>query len=484
LIDEAAAARRLETESLPREIDKLRREITRLEIEKSALGNEAAAKNKERLKEVNDKLAGLKEQNDALTGKWHAEKMVFEDLHNLRRRIDDLKRESEVAERDGNLERVAQVIYGELPAAEKEYKAFEKKYFVKNERQAKEDGKFIKEAVDAEDIAAVVARWTGIPVSRMLESETAKLARIEEVLGGRVVGQAEAIAAVANAIRRGRTGLADENKPLGSFMFLGPTGVGKTELAKALASFMFNDEKALIRVDMSEYMERHAVSRLIGSPPGYVGFEEGGQLTEIIRHRPYSLILFDEIEKAHPEVFNILLQVLDNGRLTDGKGKTVNFKNAIIIMTSNVGSNLFKAVSDIGFAAESAAAAEKKEEDMKEKVRLALKDIFKPEFLNRIDDIVVFNPLHKTEIEKIVDLQLQKVVERLAARGIKLAIDASAKTYLAEHGFDSEYGARPLKRLIQKMILDKLADKMVKGEVHDGGKIKIGVAGAAVRITP
>ncbi len=482
LIDEAAAARRLETESLPREIDKLRREITRLEIEKSAVSKEAGAKNKERVKEVNAKLAELKEANDALTGKWHAEKMVFEDLHNLRRKIDDLRRESEVAERGGNLERVAQIIYGELPAAEKEYKAFEKKFFLKGSTKSA-DGKFIKEAVDEADIAAVVSRWTGIPVSKMLESETTKLGRIEEVLQSRVVGQSDAIAAVSSAIRRSRTGLSDEQKPLGSFMFLGPTGVGKTELAKALAEFMFNDEKALIRVDMSEYMERHAVSRLIGSPPGYVGFEEGGQLTEIIRHRPYSLILFDEIEKAHPEVFNILLQVLDNGRLTDGKGKTVNFKNAIIIMTSNVGSHFFKQMSEIGFATETGDQAAKKEEDFKTKVRATLKDTFKPEFLNRIDEVVIFNSLSKAAVESIVDIQLEKVKARLAARGIKATFDPGLRKYIAENGFDPEYGARPIKRLIQKMILDKLADKMVKGEIHDGGKIKIGYAESAVRIT-
>lgn len=482
LIDEAAAARRLETESLPREIDTLRREITRLEIEKSAVGNEAGAKNKERFAEVQKKLVELKETNDALTGKWHAEKMVFEDLHNLRRKIDELKREAEVAERDGKLERVAQIIYGELPAAEKEYKAFEKKYFLKSEKK-NADGKFIKEAVDEEDIAAVVARWTGIPVSRMLESETAKLGRIEEVLKARVVGQNEAIAAVSSALRRARTGLSDEHKPLGSFMFLGPTGVGKTELAKALAEFMFNDEKALVRVDMSEYMERHAVSRLIGSPPGYVGYEEGGQLTDIVRHRPYSLILFDEIEKAHPEVFNILLQVLDNGRLTDGKGKTVNFKNAIIIMTSNVGSHYFKALADIGFASDVGDRAAKEEEGFKEKVRVALKDTFKPEFLNRIDEVVIFNALKKPDIEAIVDIQLNKVKDRLAARGIKATIDPAVRRHIAEHGYDPEYGARPIKRLIQKLILDTLADKLVKGEIHDGGKIKIGYSESAVRVT-
>ncbi len=483
LIDEAAAARRLETESLPREIDKLRREITSLEIEKSALIKESGKEAKERLKAIDARLAELKNINDSLSGKWHAEKMVFEDLHNLRRRIDDLKHEAEIVERDGNLERVAQIIYGELPVAEKEFKAFEKKYFV-GVKKGKDKSAYIKEAVDEEDVAAVVARWTGIPVSRMLESETEKLSRIEEVLRMRVVGQEEAVSAVANALRRSRAGLADENKPLGSFMFLGPTGVGKTELAKALAEFMFNDDKALVRVDMSEYMERHAVSKLVGSPPGYVGFEEGGQLTEIVRHRPYSLILFDEIEKAHPEVFNILLQVLDNGRLTDGKGKLVNFKNTIVIMTSNVGSHYFKQMSNLGFiSGELGAVVLKKEEDFKERVRESLRENFRPEFLNRIDETLIFNALKKLDIEKIVDIQLQIVKERLAEKGIKATILPSVKQYIVEHGFDSEYGARPIKRLIQKMILDKLADNIIRGQIKQGGKIKIGFEESALRIT-
>ncbi|MEK7496066.1 MAG: AAA family ATPase, partial [Patescibacteria group bacterium] len=314
LIDEAAASRRLETESLPREIDKLRREITGLEIERQALLSENG-KNK-RLNEAEKELAKLKEKNDELSAKWHAEKISFEHLHNLRKKIEDLRHQAELAEREGSLERVAKIIYGELPQAERELKAFEKKYELP---QSAKEG-FIKESVDEEDIAEVISLWTGIPVSKMLESEMEKLSKIEEALAERVIGQEEAIKAVANALRRGRAGLSEEDKPLGSFMFLGPTGVGKTELARALAEFMFNDEKALVRIDMSEYMERHSTSRLIGSPPGYVGHEEGGQLTEVIRHRPYSLILFDEIEKAHPEVFNILLQILDNGRLTDGKG--------------------------------------------------------------------------------------------------------------------------------------------------------------------
>jgi len=330
---------------------------------------------------------------------------------------------------------------------------------------------FLKEAVDKEDIARVISNWTGIPVYRLLESESEKFTRIEEGLQKRVIGQDEAVKAVANALRRARAGLSDPNKPLGSFMFLGPTGVGKTELARALAEFMFNDEKALIRIDMSEYMERHAVSRLIGSPPGYVGYEEGGQLTETVRHRPYSLILFDEIEKAHPEVFNILLQILDNGRLTDGKGKLVNFKNAIIIMTSNVGSQFLKSKAGLGFSTDEKESA--KQEDYKSKVLEVLKRSFRPEFLNRIDEIIVFKPLSQKEIEQIVDLQLAEIQKRLAEKNISIVLDPEAKKYLAREGFDSEFGARPLKRLMQKLILDALADKIIRGEIKDGSKIKI-----------
>ena len=477
LIDEAAAARRLESESLPKEIDKARREITRLEIEKQALSQEGKkATTTERLKEIDKQLALLKEQNDELSSKWHSEKIKFETLHQLRQKVDNLKREAEIAEREGNLERVAQIMYGELPASEKDFAMFEKKNFGGPASSKKNKGaigeRFLKESVDKEDVAAIVATWTGIPIKRMLETDIDKLIRIEDVLRERVIGQDEAIASVSSALRRSRAGLSDENRPIGSFMFLGPTGVGKTELARTLAEFMFNDEKALVRVDMSEYMERHAVSRLIGSPPGYVGHEEGGQLTEIVRHRPYSLILFDEIEKAHPEVFNLLLQVLDNGRLTDSKGKTVNFKNSIIIMTSNVGSEYLKAMSRIGFSAESQQAS-LEEGDYRQKVMEALRGSFRPEFLNRIDDVVIFNPLHKQDISKIVDIQIKLIEKRLADRRIKLEIEAAARAHLAKEGFSAEYGARPLKRLMQKVILDKLADKIIRGEFKDGGKVKV-----------
>ncbi|MHB9019344.1 MAG: ATP-dependent Clp protease ATP-binding subunit [Minisyncoccota bacterium] len=490
LIDEAAAARRLETESLPQEIDSVRRKTTQLEIEKSAIQKETSPVSKARLKIINKEIAKLKEENEALSGKWHAEKMLFEDHNKLRKKIDDLKHEAEMAERDASLDRVAKILYGELPAAEKEYKAFEKKYLLKTPESVKNSkdknvrsaSRFIKEMVDESDVASVVARWTGIPVSKMLESENTKLMKIEEALQGRVVGQKDAITAVSSALRRARAGLSDENRPLGSFMFLGPTGVGKTELAKALAEFMFNDEKALIRVDMSEYMEKHAISKLIGSPPGYVGYDEGGQLTEIIRHKPYSLILFDEIEKAHPEVFNILLQVLDNGRLTDSKGRTVNFKNTIIIMTSNVGAPYLKQLSSIGFSSGSDSDLQSKENEFKEKIQEALKEKFKPEFLNRIDDIVVFNPLTKADIEKIVGLQIEIIKKKVEQKGFKVAIDGGAMNYLVENGFNPEYGARHLKRLIQKTIVDKLADKLIKGELKDGGKIKIGLEGRSIAV--
>ena len=486
LIDEAAAARRLETESLPSEIDKVRRSLMRLEVEKSALAKEeslpAQAGGKKRLEEIKNEIAALKDKNDDLSSQWHTEKLAFENLHNLRKKIEDLKREAEVAEREGDLEKVAKIIYGQLPVAEKDFKSFEKKHFTKSGKQPLSgiQGKktksesFLKESVDEEDIALVVSRWTGIPVTKMLESESEKIGRIEDVLSKRVIGQEEGISAVSNALMRSRAGLSDEDRPLGSFMFLGPTGVGKTELAKALAEFMFNDEKALIRVDMSEYMEKHTVSRLIGSPPGYIGYEEGGQLTEIIRHKPYSLVLFDEIEKAHPEVFNILLQVLDNGRLTDGKGRVVNFKNTIIIMTSNVGSHYMKEMANIGFGSEKADKKDTDAEIFKEKVRGELKNHFKPEFLNRIDEIVIFNPLSKIDIEKIVEKQISEMKKRLEVKGMKIAIDESIKSYLVNNGYSPEFGARPLRRLIQKIILDKVANKIIKGEFKNGGKVKVG----------
>jgi len=477
VIDEAAAAKKLETDSIPHDIDKLKKRITGLEIEKKALENEPSSKARTaRIKAIDQELVAHKSKYDEMSAEWSAERMVGENARNLRRQIDSLKREAEIAERDGNLEIVAKLRYGDLPQAEKELASYEKKYF------APKNGKlFSREEVGKEDVAGVIARWTGIPITSLLETESAKLIRIEEELCKRVVGQEEAVSAIANALRRARAGLSDPHRPVGSFMFLGPTGVGKTELAKALAKFIFNKEEALIRIDMSEYMERHSTARLIGSPPGYIGHEEGGQLTETIRHRPYSLILFDEIEKAHPEVFNILLQVLDNGRLTDSKGKVVNFKNSIIILTSNVGSELGKEMSRIGFSA-SDTEIEEREENYRERVRESLKAEFRPEFLNRLDDIIIFKSLTKKDLIQIVDIQLDAVRERLEEKGIKMTVNAAAKQYLIEKGFDPEFGARPLKRLVQKVVLDKLADRIIRGEMKDGGKIKISIENSEIAI--
>jgi ATP-dependent Clp protease ATP-binding subunit ClpB len=477
VIDEAAAMRRLEVESLPRDIDTLRREITSLEIEKAAINKETSEKSKKRIAEIDKRLAEIKKEDTELSAGWHAEKMVFEKLNALREKIENLKRDREVAEREGNLERMSKIMYGELPAATKEYEAYDRKYFSgttkKGKNNIKKDTKFLKGAVDQEDVAKVISRWTNIPMENIIESEAEKLRRIEDVLHERVVGQEDAVKSVASALRRARAGLAPVDRPLASFMFLGPTGVGKTELARALAQFMFSDEKSLIRVDMSEYMERHAVSKIIGSPPGYVGHEEGGQLTEMIRHRPYSLILFDEIEKAHPDVFNVLLQVLDNGRLTDSKGKTVNFRNCIIVMTSNVGSEFFKDFARVGFSSSDETEAERKGEEYESKIREAVRGNFRPEFLNRLDEIIIFKPLTKKSVQEIVEIQLKEMTSRLKERGITIVVDAAAKRYIVEHGFDPHYGARPIKRLIQRAVLDKLADKIIGGTIKNGSKVHI-----------
>ncbi|MCL5012156.1 MAG: AAA family ATPase [Patescibacteria group bacterium] len=475
LIDEAAAACKLESDSVPAEVEKMRRELTRLEIEKSAIaGEKSKTAQTTRVKEIERQIAKLKAESDKLYTAWKTEKDSFENVSVLQRAIEALKQEAQTQEREGNFERVARILYGEIPAKEKELRTIERK---QAKKQAPKQTSFIKESVDEEDIAHVVARWTGVPVSKMLESESEKLIHIEETLKKRVVGQDEAVGEIARALRRARAGLSDENKPLGSFMFLGPTGVGKTELARALAQFMFNDEKALVRVDMSEFMEKHAVSKLIGSPPGYVGYEEGGYLTETIRHRPYSLILFDEIEKAHPEVFNILLQVLDNGRLTDAKGKTTNFKNSIIILTSNAGSEFFMDRSTpLGFESGQTEEQKKKHntEAVREKILDSLKDQFRPEFLNRLDEIIIFNPLSPKDIARIVDIQIeQMVLQKMADKGFRVEVDAGVKKYIAQEGYDPLFGARPIKRVIQKQILDKLADKLIKREINDRKKVKI-----------
>ncbi|MDP1629721.1 MAG: AAA family ATPase, partial [bacterium] len=432
------------------------------------LKKEKDKKSLQYLKQVEKRLADLKEKNNAAFMEWQEEKETVSRIHDSKKKIESLKEAAEIAERQADLERVAQIRYGEIPAAEKVLRA-EEKHLVSVQKSRR----FVKEEIGEEDIAKVVSRWTGIPVSKILEEEAQKLRQAEEALSQRVVGQEEAISVVASALRRARAGISEEDKPIGSFMFLGPTGVGKTELAKALAEFMFNDENAIIRLDMSEYMEKHAVARLIGSPPGYVGFEEGGQLTEIIRRRPYSIVLFDEIEKAHPEVFNILLQVLDNGRLTDAKGRMVNFKNTVIIMTSNIGGQYIRQMEELGFVGEARKKNLLREEDLKEKILGSLKDYFKPEFLNRVDEIIIFKTLSERDIAKIVELQLMKLARRLTRNRIKIEADSRAKTLLAREGYDPHFGARPLKRVIQRQILDPLANLIIEKKIKEGSRVLI-----------
>ncbi|MCX6745189.1 MAG: ATP-dependent chaperone ClpB [Candidatus Parcubacteria bacterium] len=470
LIDEATSALRMEIDSMPDELDAMKRKIIQFEIEKAALKKESDKDSKDRLKNLDKELNDLKEKSNQLELHWKSEKEIITKIREAKKQIDALKIEADILERKSELQKVAEIRYGKIPAVEKEIKSLEKKL-----TNVQKEHKILKEEVTEEDIAEVVSRWTGIPVSKMLQSEMEKLVHAEDELKKRVVGQEDAISSVANAIRRSRAGISEENKPIGSFIFLGPTGVGKTELAKALAEFMFNDENAIIRVDMSEYMEKHAVSKMIGSPPGYIGYEEGGQLTEQIRRRPYSVVLFDEIEKAHPEVFNILLQLLDDGRLTDAKGRVVNFKNALIIMTSNLGNQLLKEVS-LGFEDKSVKKESKVDENkMKESVFEALKSHFKPEFLNRLDEIIIFHPLAKKEIEKIIELQLEIVKIRLANKKIKLEFTEALKKYLAEKGFDPQFGARPLKRVIQNQILDDLALQIIENKITEGEKVKVDV---------
>jgi len=460
VIDEACASLRIHIETTPAEIENLRNEIKKLEIEKEALLREEK-QDKAKLRSIEQKLEKLKKDEEKIVTRWQAEKKIKEKYQDLKRKLDLLKLEVEAAERSGDLTRLAELIYGEIPALEKEMKELENSF-------KKSKTIFIRDYVTAEDVAEVVSRWTGIPVKKMMESEAEKLLKAEEILSQRVVGQEEAISAVSNALRRARAGLNDENRPIASFMFLGPTGVGKTELAKALAEFMFNDEKAMIRIDMSEYMEPHSVAKLIGSPPGYVGYEEGGQLTEAVKHRPYSLILFDEVEKAHPEVFNILLQILDDGRLTDNKGTTVSFKNTIIIMTSNIGTHYFRKIGSLGFTTQVGEF-----DNLREKIMSSLKEFFKPEFLNRIDDIIIFKPLSKEALTKIVDLQLNRVKKRLEEKNIFVEFSDKVKELLIEKGFDEVYGARPLQRAIQKYILNPLAEKIIAQKLKTGQKLLV-----------
>ena len=455
LMDEAAAAIRIEIDSKPEEIDLLEKQIRQLEIEKEALKKEKDEASKNRLKEIEGQLAELKESHQQLNLRWQNEKKILDAVKEVNKELDNLREEAQRAERNYDLQKAAEINYGQIPKLEKELKEKQKKL-----GEIQQDSKLLKEEVAAEDIARIVARWTGIPVEKMLETEKEKLLNLEEELAKRVIGQEEAIKAVSNAVRRNRAGIGEPNRPIGSFIFLGPTGVGKTELAKTLAWYLFDDPDKLIRIDMSEYMEKHAVARLIGSPPGYVGYEEGGQLTEAIRNHPYSVILLDEIEKAHGEVFNVLLQVLDDGRLTDSKGRTVDFKNSVIIMTSNLGSDLI---------AQHAGDKEKQEAA----VLQALKTEFRPEFLNRVDDVIIFQPLTKDQIREIVKLQIKELNKQVAAEDIELELSDTAIDHFAEAGFDPVYGARPLKRLMQKEILDVLAMKLVREEIKPHSKIKI-----------
>jgi ATP-dependent Clp protease ATP-binding subunit ClpB len=465
LVDEAASRLRIEIDSMPMEIDVLDRRAKQLEIEKAALAKETDPVSKERLDRIEEELAGLHEEMDGMKAHWSQEKEAIDVLRSLKAQIEDVKGEADRAERDGDLAKAAELRYGRLVELQKQLEESNVKLA---ELQA--ERKFLKEEVDEEDVAEVVARWTSIPVAKLMEGEVEKLVRMEEGLHRRVVGQDEAVEAVSDAIRRARSGLSDPNRPVGSFMFLGPTGVGKTELARALAGFLFDDERAIVRIDMSEYMERHAVSRLVGAPPGYIGYEEGGQLTEAIRRRPYSVVLLDEIEKAHPDVFNMLLQILDDGRLTDSQGRTVDFRNTVIIMTSNLGSQWVLSLDET-------------DESIRDKVMDAVRAHFKPEFLNRVDEIIVFHRLRKEDLARIVEIQLGRLRERLLERGIELIVSEEAKDYLATKGYDPSYGARPLKRLIQKEIENELALKLLDGTFKDGERIDIRTEGDGLSFT-
>ncbi len=458
LIDEAASRLRIEIDSMPTEIDQIERRLTQMQIEEQALMREADKASEERLEHLRSEMAQLSEQLSGLKATWQSEKEVIEGSQRLKAELDGARTEEERATRDGDLQRAAELRYGRIPELERQIAQSEARL-----AQLQADGAMLKEEVTEDEVAEVVAAWTGVPVSRLMQGEMAKLATLEEHLHERVIGQDEAVSAVAGAIRRSRAGLSDPDRPIGSFLFLGPTGVGKTELAKTLAEYLFDDERAMVRIDMSEYMEKFSVQRLIGAPPGYVGYEEGGQLTEAVRRRPYSVILLDEIEKAHPDVFNVLLQVLDDGRLTDGQGRVVSFRNAIVIMTSNVGSQFIGQMAEGG-------ADEKQTDAM---LQEALRATFRPEFLNRIDDVVTFHQLSIDQIGEIVDLQLEVVRARLAERKIALELSDAARERLALDGFDPVYGARPLKRLIQREVVDRVARAVIEGRLHDGGSVTI-----------
>src|SRR5580692_8055650 len=458
LIDEAAASLRMQMDSLPFEIDEIERRIVQLEIERQALLKETDAYSRERLAQLEAELAGLREQANARKAQWQVEKTAIAKIRAVKEQIEQLKAEEQRLERSGDLAKVAEIRYGKLATAEREIAAAQK-----NLEDVQKNGGMLKEEVDEEDIAKLVSKWTGIPVGRLLEGEAQKLVTMESRLRQRVIGQDSALERVANSIRRNRAGLSDPNRPIGSFIFLGPTGVGKTELARALAEFLFDDEKSMIRLDMSEYMEKHSVSRMIGAPPGYVGYEEGGQLTEQVRRHPYSVVLFDEIEKAHPDVFNILLQILEDGRLTDGKGRKVDFRNAVLIMTSNVGSS---ALFDL---------AGKDPERARKEALEALRQAFRPEFINRIDDIVLFNPLGQEQLNKIIDLELAKVMRLLEERKVRIDLTPAARARLVRDGYDPAYGARPLRRTVQRLVQDPLAMRILDGSVLPGDLVRVDI---------
>jgi len=454
LIDECASKLRIEIDSLPTEIDEIQRKITQIEVERQALKKETDPASRERLEKLDKNLGELTEELHEMKAHWQNEKELIQQIRSIKEEQEQLGVEAQRAEREGDLSKVAEIRYGKSVALEKRLQAANEKL-----AELQQDQKMLKEEVDDGDVAEVISRWTGIPVSRMLESEREKLVRMESTLSNRVIGQEEAISAVSNAVRRARSGLQDPNRPIGSFIFMGPTGVGKTELAKALARFIFDTEQAMIRVDMSEFMEKHSVARLIGAPPGYVGYEEGGYLTEAVRRRPYSVVLFDEIEKAHPEVFNVLLQILDDGRMTDGHGRTVDFKNTIVIMTSNVGSHFIQELSG------------KDRAEMERRVSEALRATFKPEFLNRIDETIIFHNLSEDQIGAIVDIQVGYLSDRLAEKNIELVLTDSARAFLAKRGYDPAYGARPLRRAIQKHLENPLSLEMLKGAINEGDRV-------------
>jgi ATP-dependent Clp protease ATP-binding subunit ClpB len=473
LIDEAASALKISLENMPPILEETHRKILRLEIEHEALKKEAESGGKSakaRIKEIEKEIADLKEKTAEIELKWKNEKETITDIKVIKKNLEQSRLEAEAAEARVDLAKAAEIRYGRIPQMEKDLEAKAKRL-----KKLQSSRQMLKEEIGEEDIADIVSRWTGVPVTRMLEAEAEKLSRMEDELKRRIIGQDVAVKKIADTIKRSRAGIADPNRPIGSFIFLGPTGVGKTELTKALAEFMFDDDKSLIRVDMSEFMERHSVSKLIGSPPGYVGYEEGGNLTEMIRHRPYSVVLFDEIEKAHPEVFNILLQVLDNGRLTDAKGRVVNFKNTVIILTSNIGAQYIDKMEEIGFSQDKSKQTEY--EDVKDKVMKALKDNFRPEFLNRLDDVIIFDILSEKAVAEIVNIQLEIVRKRLDAKEIKLVLSKEVIIYLAREGYNPQYGARPLKRLIQEKILNPVASLMISRGVMAGGVITVGLKG-------